>query len=72
MKAELFANAHLEMEQTLHVRILQGWEDMIDEWIENEDIGLSENFYKNRSEFIICVMQRQLPQTEGSWYGIDF
>ncbi len=71
IKAELFANAHLEMEQALHVRILQGWEDMVDEWIENEDIELSDDFYKNRSEFLNRVRQRQLPQTEGTWYGID-
>lgn len=67
----LLYNAHLEMEQALHVRILQGWEDMVDEWIENEDIKLSEEFYKHRSKFLNHVRQRQLPQTEGTWYGLD-
>ncbi len=70
-RVELLYNAHLEMEQALHVRILQGWENMVDEWIENENIELSEKFYNHRNKFLNRVRQRQLPQTEGSWYGID-
>lgn len=72
INVELFDNAHLEMEQALHVKLLQGWENMIDDWIEDNDIELSENFYKNRCEFLNRVRQRQLPQTDGSWYGMDF
>ena len=71
IRVKLLYDAHLEMEQALHVRILQGWEDMIDEWIENEDIKLSKKFYKHRNKFLNRVRQRQLPQTEGTWYGLD-
>jgi len=69
---QLFYNAHLEMEQALHVSILQGWEDMIDEWIENENIKLDDKFYKHRNNFLNRIRQRQLPQTEGTWYGLNF
>lgn len=72
IRVDLLYNVHVEIEQTLHVRILQGWEDMVDEWIENEDIELSKKFYKHRNKFLNRVRQRQLPQTEGTWYGLDF
>lgn len=68
-KVELFG--HLEMEQALHITWLQGWEDMIDILIENKEIDISENFYKNRCALLNRVRQRQLPQTEGTWYGIN-
>ena len=71
LEVELYLNLHLEMEQALHVGQLQGWEDKIDKIIENDRIELSEKFYKHRSKFLNCVRQRQLPQTEGTWYGIE-
>lgn len=68
---EFFLNMHLEMEQALHVGQLQGWESMVDEFIEDKEFEVSENFYKNRSKFLNRVRQRQLPPTEGTWYGIE-
>lgn len=59
---------HLELEQALHVGVLQDWENMVDEWIDN--LELCEKFYKHRTKFLNRVRQRQLPQTEGTWYGI--
>ena len=72
LNAELYCNAHLELEQALHINLLQGWEDLVDEWIENGDIKTSEEFYKNRSIFLNRVRQRQFPQTEGTWCGLVF
>lgn len=69
---KLHYNAHLEMEQALHLRQLQGWEDMVDEWIKDDKLLLNEKFYKHRNKFLNRVRQRQLPQTDGNWYGIDF
>lgn len=62
---------HLEIEQALHISQLQYWENMVDEYIQEGAIEVSEDFYKNRSEFLNLVRQRQLPQTEGTWCGID-
>ena len=42
---KLHYNAHLEMEQALHLRQLQGWEDMVDEWIKDDKLLLNEKFY---------------------------
>lgn len=64
--------AHLEIEQALHVKLLQGWENMVDEWIDDNEIILSEDFHKNRNKFLNRVRQRQLPQTDGTWYGIEW
>ena len=61
----------LEMEQALYLRMLQGWEDEIDKLIKTRNIKLSKKFYKNRCKFLNRVRQRQLPQTEGNYYGID-
>ena len=72
INVELFCNAHLELEQALHIRQLQGWEELVDEWIENGDIAISDTFHKNRNRFLNRVRQRQLPQTDGTWYGLDF
>lgn len=67
---QLYCEAHLEIEQALHVQVLQGWEKLVDEWIENGNIEPNGNFYKHRVDFLNLVRQRQLPQTEGNWYGI--
>ena len=56
----------------MHIRQLQGWEELVDEWIENGDIAISDTFHKNRNRFLNRVRQRQLPQTDGTWYGLDF
>lgn len=75
----------LEIEQALHLRILQGWEDMIDGLLKNKakelkdsinpdikiKLKIKKRFYKNRCKFLNRVRQRQLPQTEGNYYGID-
>lgn len=66
---QLHYGVHFEIEQVLHVSILQYWENLVDDWIK-EGIELSEAFYKNRIEFLNGIRQRQLPQTEGTWYGI--
>lgn len=68
---QLKYEAFLELEQALHVKILQGWEDMIEEWIEEDEMNLHQDFYKHRTKFLNRVRQRQLPQTEGTWYGLD-
>jgi hypothetical protein len=62
---------HLELEQALHVSHLLFWEEMIDEWIEEEDLVLCKDFYKNRNKFRNRVLQRQYPQTDGTWYGLS-
>lgn len=64
--------AFLEIEQALHVKWLQGWEEMVDEWIEDDEMELHPKFYKHRTKFLNRVRQRQLPQTDGTWYGTDF
>lgn len=71
LNVELYLNIHLEMEQALYVGQLQSWEDIIDEIIKNDGIELSKKFYKHRVKFLNRVRQRQLPQTEGTWYGIE-
>lgn len=71
LNISLFCNTHLELEQALHVRMLQGWEDLVDEWIDEKDFEPCELFYKHRSDFLNLVRQRQFPHTEGTWYGID-
>lgn len=62
---------HLELEQALYVDQLQGWENLIDEWIEEDNLKLCAKFYNHRSKFLNRVRQRQFPQTEGTWYGIS-
>lgn len=69
LKVDLYM--FLEMEQALYLRMLQGWEDEIDKLIKTRNIKLSKKFYKNRCKFLNRVRQRQLPQTEGNYYGID-
>lgn len=75
----------LEIEQALHLRMLQGWEDEIDRLLKNRakdlkdsinpdtkiKLKIKKRFYKNRCKFLNRVRQRQLPQTEGNYYGID-
>lgn len=77
----------LEIEQALHLRMLQGWEDEIDRLLKNKakdlknsiksdteikiKLKIKKRFYKNRCKFLNRVRQRQLPQTEGNYYGID-
>ena len=68
---QLKYEAFLEMEQALHVKLLQGWERMIDEWIEEDEMELHPDFYKHRTKFLNRVRQRQLPQTDGTWYGLE-
>lgn len=68
---KLYLDAFLEIEQALHLKWLQGWENMIDEWIEEDGLELQEDFYKVRHQFIQGVRQRQLPQTDGTWYGLE-
>lgn len=70
-RVKLYLDAFLELEQALHLKWLQGWENMIDEWIEEDGLELQEDFYKMRHQFIQGVRQRQLPQTDGTWYGLD-
>ena len=43
---------------------------MIDSWIEEDDLDLRSDFYKMRHQFTKGVRQRQLPQTDGTWYGL--
>ena len=65
--------------------MLQGWEDEIDRLLKNRakdlkdsinpdtkiKLKIKKRFYKNRCKFLNRVRQRQLPQTEGNYYGID-
>lgn len=67
---ELYLNTFLEIEQALHVKWMQGWDQMIDTCIEEDHLELRSDFYKIRYEFAKGVRQRQLPQTDGSWYGL--
>lgn len=71
LNVDFLYNAHLEMEQALHLKWLQGWENLVDDWIKYEGIELSKKFYKHRCKFLNRVRQRQLPQTDGTWYGIN-
>ncbi|ELC8409626.1 hypothetical protein UT300017_11620 [Clostridium sp. CTA-17] len=68
---ELYLNAFLEIEQALHLRIMQEWDEFIDSSIEEDKLELSEDFYEMRHKFMKGVRQRQLPQTDGNWYGLE-
>lgn len=68
---ELYLGAFLEIEQALHLKWLQGWEKTVDEWIEKDNLELRDDFYKMCYQFAHGVRQRQLPQTDGTWYGLD-
>lgn len=67
----MYLGVRLEIEQALHLKLLQGWEDEIDEWINEYGLKIDEDFYKMRYEFAHGVRQKQFPQNEGTWYGID-
>lgn len=71
LNIDFLYGAHLEMEQALHLRWIQGWENLVDEWIKSDGIELSNKFYKHRCKFLNRVRQRQLPQTDGIWYGLN-
>lgn len=66
---QLYLGAFLEIEQALHVDWLLDWERQVDKWIEEDNLLLRDDFFKMRYEFTHGVRQRQLPQTEGTWYG---
>lgn len=68
---ELYLNAFLEVEQALHVKWMQDWDQIIDAWIEEDHLELRSDFYMMRHQFVKGVRQRQLPQTEGTWYGLQ-
>lgn len=70
MHVKLYLDAFLELEQALHVKWMQGWDQMIDSWIKEDQLKLRQDFYKVRYQFSTGVRQRQLPQTEGTWYGL--
>lgn len=44
---------------------------MIDDWIKEDNLALKDDFYKMRCEFANRVRQRELPQTDGTWYGLE-
>lgn len=70
INVDLYLGAFLEIEQALHVSWLQAWENTVDEWIEEDQLDLCDDFYKMRYHFLQGVRQRQLPQTDGTWYGL--
>lgn len=59
------------MEQALHLKWLQVWENVVDEWIEENGLELQDDFIKMRHQLIQGVRQRQIPQTDGTWYELD-
>lgn len=67
---ELYLNGYLEVEQALHVKWIQDWEQTIDEFIQEDNLELRSDFYEMRCRFLKGIRQRQLPQTEGTWYGL--
>lgn len=70
INVNLYLDAFLEIEQALHVNWLQSWDQMIDSWIKEDGLELRSDFYKMRHQFAKGVRQRQLPQTDGTWYGL--
>lgn len=71
LNVQLYLNVFLEIEQALHIKWLQDWEKTLDEWIEEDKLKLRKDFYEMRYRFAQGVRQRQLPQTDGSWYGLE-
>ena len=63
----LYLDIFLEVEQALHVKWMQGWDQMIDMWIKEDHLELTSDFYKMRHQFAQGVRQKQLPQKEGTW-----
>lgn len=68
---ELYLGAFLEIEQALYVNWLQGWDKEVDTWIKENNLALRNNFYEMRYQFAKGVRQRQFPQTDGTWYGLE-
>ncbi len=71
IKFKLYLDAFLEIEQALHIKWLQDWDRTVDERITEDKLSLRDDFYQMRYKFAEGVRQRQLPQTEGTWYGLE-
>lgn len=71
LNVKLYLGAFLEIEQALHIKWLQDWERTVDEWIAEDKLLLRNDFYQMRYKFAQGVRQRQLPQTDGTWYGLE-
>lgn len=70
LKYKFYLGIFLEIEQALHVEQLLGWDNLIDDIINSNQVTLSQNFYENKNNFEKRVRQRQYPQNYGLWYGI--
>lgn len=71
LKVKLYLGAFLEMEQALNLKWLQDWDQTINAWIEEDHLELRNDFHEMRYQFAQGVRQRQLPQTDGTWYGVE-
>lgn len=60
----------IELEQALHLHQLLDFYRTLEDFISFHGLKPALNYYKNLHFFQEKIMQRQLPQTEGSWYGI--
>ncbi|HBJ1651999.1 restriction endonuclease [Clostridium botulinum] len=70
MNIKFYLGIYLELEQALHIKQLISWDDFIDDTINEDNIILSENFYKRKNTFEKRIRQRSYPQNYGTWYEI--
>lgn len=54
-----------EVSQVLHLEWLQGWSEVVEDYV--EDYNLSEHFYTCKSNFDTKILQRVYPQNLGTW-----
>lgn len=67
---EFYYNLFLEVEQALHLEQMIGWDELLDEIIEDEKLDTSIDFWKSKDKFEKRIRQRRFPQNYGKWYGL--
>lgn len=61
----LYLNQFIEIEQSLHLKWLQEWERMIDQWIEKNNWELKNDFYKMRYFLLTEFVKGNYPKLMG-------
>ncbi|MDF2882760.1 MAG: hypothetical protein K0R54_3317 [Clostridiaceae bacterium] len=67
---KFYLGIFLEVEQALHIQQLIGWDNLIDDLIDDDSMNLKEDFYEKKNKFEKRIRQRSYPQNYGTWYGI--